>query len=81
MKTRTVFYSLIAFIFLAGLVSGLLARPSAAQPSDPVEMLRQQTDGAARISYHAETGKVRFIGTDLISPDAPASSAGGGSDR
>ena len=68
MKTRTVFYSLIAFLFLAGLVSGLLARPSAAQPSDPVEMLRQQTDGAASISYHAETGKVRFIGTDLTHP-------------
>jgi bacillolysin len=68
MKTRKAFYGLIAFIFLAGLVSGLLARPSAAQPSNPVEMLRQQTDGTARISYHAETGKVRFIGTDLSHP-------------
>jgi len=68
MNTRKMFYGLVAFIFLGGLVSVLIARPSAAQPSDPVEVLRQQTGGAARVSYHAETGKVRFIGTDRSHP-------------
>jgi bacillolysin len=68
MKIRKVFYGLVAFIFLAGLASVLIARPSAAQPSDPVEVLRQQTGGAVRASYHAETGVVRFIGTDRSHP-------------
>jgi len=68
MKTRKWLYGLIAFLFLGGLIPVLMARPSAAQTSDPVEKLLQQTDGAARVSYHAETGKVRFIGTDSTHP-------------
>ena len=68
MKTRKMLYGLIALIFLGGLISVVMARPSAAQPSDPVEVLRQETDGTARVSYHAETGMLRFIGTDLAHP-------------
>lgn len=32
------------------------------------DWLNQETEGNVRISYHAETGKVRFIGTDLEHP-------------
>lgn len=68
MKTRRLLYGLIAFIVLGGLIPVMMAHPSAAQTSDPVVVLSQLTDGAARASYHTETGKVRFIGTDLTHP-------------
>ena len=37
-------------------------------PTDLVQSLQQQTEGSVRISYHAETGMVRFIGTDPSHP-------------
>ncbi len=68
MKTRKWLYGSIAFLFLGGFILVLMAHSTAAQTSDPVERLLQQTDGVGRVSYHAETGKVRFIGTDLAHP-------------
>ncbi len=61
------------------------ARPAeqtdAFQSDDPlIAQLDQATAGRVRISYHAETGKVRFIGADLDDPIShragPAASAG-----
>jgi Zn-dependent metalloprotease len=68
MKKRKLFFGFGAFVILVGFVAVWMARPSAAQVSDPVEVLRQQTDGNVRVSYHAETGKVRFIGADQSHP-------------
>jgi bacillolysin len=51
---------------------------SAPQPA-LLDTLRRQTDDQVRISYHARTGKVRFIGTDaahpISYPDAPSGAA------
>jgi len=41
---------------------------SSTPPADLVQTLQQQTEGSVSISYHAETGKVRFIGTDPSHP-------------
>jgi bacillolysin len=68
MKTRKLVYVLMALIFVGGVISVVMAPPTAAQPPDPVKILLQQTDGMARVSMHAETGKVRFIGTDQAHP-------------
>lgn len=68
MKTRKLVYGIVAILFLVGLIPVFMVRPSAARLTDPVEILRQETDGTMRISYHSETGKVRFIGTDREHP-------------
>ena len=38
--------------------------PRHVPPQDLVGQLRQQTGDQVRVSYHAGTGKIRFIGTD-----------------
>src|SRR5690242_5625367 len=43
---------------------------AASAPLDPIASLRAQTSDRVRIAYHAETGKVRFIGTDNDHPIA-----------
>jgi Zn-dependent metalloprotease len=56
--------------------AGLIARgdstpavlPTPPQPADLIASLRAQAGDALRIAYHAETGKVRFIGTDNDHP-------------
>ncbi len=63
MKTRKYLYLLAALLFLGALYP--IKVLSSAHAPDLAETLRKETGGAARISYHAETGKVRFIGTDL----------------
>jgi len=64
-------------VVLLGLAGGLSLPAQAGPPGQGpsggsnaalIEHLKQETGGAIRISYHAETGKVRFIGT---SPDRP----------
>ncbi|MFQ5814476.1 MAG: M4 family metallopeptidase, partial [Anaerolineae bacterium] len=44
--------------------------PMTSGPADAVliDRLQQSTGGKVRLSYHARTGKVRFIGTDLEHP-------------
>ena len=64
-----------------------LATPAQAGPPPPgpshatlLEQLKRQTQGDLRIAYHAETGKVRFMGTSLDHPMAqPAALAAGAS--
>jgi bacillolysin len=46
----------------------VLARSPAATEAGLLEELNQATGGQVRISYHAQTGKVRFVGTDLEHP-------------
>ena len=41
---------------------------SAPPPPEPVATLTEQTGGQLRVAYHAATGQVRFIGTDLAHP-------------
>jgi len=58
--------SILAF----SIVLEVLSFPSAQGPPIPTDgaligQLQQETEGQVRISYHARTGKVRFIGTDL----------------
>ena len=57
--------------------SGIVSRPSAAQSnpsSTPANRnalllsLQSKTNGRVRVAYHAKTGSVRFIGTDLANP-------------
>jgi len=44
--------------------------PTAPGPTDAtlIDQLQQATEGQARVSYHARTGKVRFIGSNLEHP-------------
>src|SRR5574341_1758524 len=76
MKARKTLRILVVLLFLASLFTvRVLSSPSS--PPDLAQALRQDTDGRVRISYHAETGKVRFIGTDQAHPIArPAQLAG-----
>ncbi len=41
---------------------------SSSTPTGLMQTLQQQTDGTMTLSYHNETGKVRFIGTDPSHP-------------
>jgi Zn-dependent metalloprotease len=76
MKTRalyTVLSSLICLTLLATFSTSRAQAPTsvAGEPPPPqnlVEQLRQQTGDQVRISYHVDTGQVRFIGTDLEHP-------------
>ncbi|MBI4334072.1 MAG: M4 family metallopeptidase [Chloroflexi bacterium] len=57
--------SILAVDFIASQFTAV-----APQIPSPVleDQLKRQTDGEVRISYHAGTGKVRFIGTDVDKP-------------
>jgi len=44
------------------------ANPDANTPTSLLDALTRQTDHQAQVAYHAETGQVRFIGTDLAHP-------------
>jgi len=66
---------LMGTVLLLLLISGLsasaaLSNPPPQPPPPPalIEELQRQTEGKVRISYHAETGMVRFIGTDPAHP-------------
>jgi len=61
MKIKKFVYLLMGLLFLASLYPiKVLSSPR----RDLVGTLQQQSGGTARISYHAETGLVRFIGVD-----------------
>jgi bacillolysin len=65
---------LVACLLLAGgLTAPAQAGPPPPGPSDAplLEQLNQESQGLLRISYHAETGKVRFIGASPDHPIAP----------
>jgi len=70
MKPRKFIYLLVILLFISSLYS-IHALSYSPVSADLAEAVPQQTDGAPRISYHAETGKVRFIGTDLAHPIRP----------
>ncbi len=61
-------------LLMLGTATGGQAAPPDQGPSptdaDLIGQLQQETGGQVRISYHAGTGKVRFIGTDLERPIA-----------
>ncbi len=74
MKTQLYRYLIVLF----GILVLLLGAPYLGQAAPPmqeppslgssedaalIDQLSQETDGAVRISYHAEPGKVRFTGT------------------
>jgi len=61
---------LLLTILLFTVSSTALSSPSPQEPPPPalIEQLQRQTEGKVRISYHALTGKVRFIGTDPAHP-------------
>ncbi len=76
MKARKALRILVVLLFLASLFT-VKALSSPSSPPDLAQALRQGTGGRVRISYHSETGKVRFIGTDQAHPIArPAQLAG-----
>jgi Zn-dependent metalloprotease len=61
---------LVLLALLMGATSMAQARPvtqpAQLQPDTPlIARIARETSGHARVSYHAETGKVRFIGADL----------------
>lgn len=72
---RIIGISALFWFMTASLAFPVQAGPPQQGPPPPgppdatlVEQLNQVSEGTLRISYHAETGKVRFIGT---SPDRP----------
>ena len=76
MKVRKALHILAVLLFLASFCT-INVSSSPLSPPDAVQALQQATGGRVRISYHAETGKVRFIGTDQAHPIAqPAQLAG-----
>jgi len=62
--------SLIVAIAVAVFTAGLPLAQSFAAPPAPDELasLRQQTAGSLKVSYHAQTGKVRFLAADPAHP-------------
>src|SRR5262245_56665295 len=73
----------ISHLILLGILVGSMSMTQAgalAQPDHPVSddpfiaRLDYQTGGHLRIAYHAETGKVRFIGADLQHTIPPSAS-------
>ncbi|HEY1013112.1 MAG TPA: hypothetical protein VGE07_10445, partial [Herpetosiphonaceae bacterium] len=81
MKSRYRFSSFVVSlgVVAASLIGGLpsaAALPAAQAVSATSEQslladLNAKTAGHAQVAYHAETGRVRFIGTDLAHPIAP----------
>lgn len=74
MKTKVIRTATIVMFLVISLILPVQAGPSGQgpPPTPPgptdetlIGQLQQETDGKTRISYHAGTGKVRFIGTDL----------------
>lgn len=60
-------------VLALSIVWGALSAPPVQGPPTPmhahlIARLKQETEDKVRISYHARTGKVRFIGTDLEHP-------------
>jgi bacillolysin len=53
-------------VLLAASLLGVLPAPVQSQTPAPdlIQRLKDQTGGSVRIDYHAQTGKVNFIGTD-----------------
>ena len=76
MEARKALHILVVLLFLASFCTiNVLSSPL--PPPDLAQALQTATGGGVRISYHAETGKVRFIGTDQAHPIAqPAQLAG-----
>jgi Zn-dependent metalloprotease len=78
-RYRFATFSLLCAIVFT-LIGSLAPQPSAARQSQEfaapttnqalISQIQSSTAGQARISYHAETGQVRFIGTDLQHPVA-----------
>src|SRR5215204_5471583 len=72
------FCTLCAIVF--SFISSLSPQPLAARQTEEfatpttnqalMSQIQSSTAGQARFSYHAETGQVRFIGTDLQHPVA-----------
>ncbi len=67
-RIATLVFLLIVLLF--ALSSSALSNPYYQEPPPPAltEQLQRQTEGQVRISYHAQTGKVRFVGTDPAHP-------------
>ncbi len=61
---------LLVIVLGLALSSSALSSPYPQEPPPPalIEQLQRQTEGQVRISYHAQTGKIRFIGTDPTHP-------------
>jgi len=77
MRTKVIRTATIVVLLVVSLILPVQAGPPGQGPSPRppgptdetlIGQLQQETDDKTRISYHAETGKVRFIGT---SPDRP----------
>jgi Zn-dependent metalloprotease len=69
MRPATFRLALTACLLLAALISlgrGISAQPTA--PPDLVASLSAQAGGQVRVAYHRETGKVRFLGTEVGRP-------------
>jgi bacillolysin len=73
-SSRIVSSTLLLLALLAGIPWPAGAQEPVLQiheSSDPVvtiEQLRQETGGQLQVSYHAQTGQVQYIGTDLEHP-------------
>jgi len=63
-KTSIIIIPLLILVLVLIPIKVLSSTPSI----NLVQSLQQQTEGSVRISYHAETGMVRFIGTDPSHP-------------
>jgi bacillolysin len=77
MRTKVIRTATLVVLLVVSLILPVQAGPPGQgpppRPQGPTDetligQLQQETGGKTRISYHAETGKVRFIGT---SPDRP----------
>lgn len=67
MLHRLVALLIVTFSF----VPARIAQPAPLNPPDKIAQIQRATNGAARISRHAQTGQVRFIGGSLDRPIAP----------
>jgi bacillolysin len=72
-KGRMVGVLVACLLMTGGLTAPAQAGPPPPGPSDAplLEQLNQESQGLLRISYHAETGKVRFVGASPDHPIAP----------
>jgi bacillolysin len=70
MSARRFLPALVFCLLIGALIPTSPSLSAPASPSDLIASLRAQTSGRVRLSYHAETGKVRFLGTDNDHPIA-----------
>ncbi|HEX9441299.1 MAG TPA: hypothetical protein VF909_16560, partial [Roseiflexaceae bacterium] len=70
MSARRFLPALVFYLLIGALIPTSPSLSAPASPSDLIASLRAQTSGRVRLSYHAETGKVRFLGTDNDHPIA-----------